>query len=235
MEEKRRVKRFYKDVSIDSTGGRFAIALDGRMAKTPARSALSAPTQRLAEAVAQEWRSQGEHIEQRTMPLTGMLTAAIDGKASDAQGWRDQVLQYLQSDLVCYRADGPVSLVARQAECWDPYLDFMRKAFKADLVTTSGIVAVGQPEKSVSSVCDALNAQSAETLFALQILTAISGSAVIALGVWKGVFPMEQAFEASRLDEQFQEEKWGVDEEAKGREAGLRRDFMTAAKFLTLL
>lgn len=234
MSEQVPIKRFYKDVSIAPQDGRFAIRLDGRSARTPGRKSLSATTQALAETVAQEWRNQKAEIDQRSMPISGMLTASIDGGASARDGWRDEVLKFLGTDLVCYRATSPEALAARQAEIWDPYLDFMRACFGAPLVKTTGIVAVSQPDAAISALRRALEGEKPETLFGLQVATAIAGSAVLALAVWKGAASPADAFAASRLDERFQEEKWGVDDEAKAREARLEEDFQTAAWFLSL-
>ncbi len=235
MTEPARPKRFYKDVTVTPHEGRYAIALDGRKAKTLGRYVLSAPTQALADSVAGEWAAQGEHIDRNTMPLTGMLSAALDGGVSEAKEWRDEVLNYLGSDLICYRADGPEKLVSRQAEVWDPFIEFMRREFGAILVTTSGVVAVSQPDASIVAVRSRLSRETPETLFAMMVATAISGSAVLALALWNNAEAAETLFAASRVDEWFQEESWGVDEEAKAREERLRTDFLKAAEFLALL
>ena len=235
MSDAVRPKRFYKDVSVVPHEGRHAVVLDGRIAKTMGRKALAAPTPALAEAVAREWAGQGEHIDRASMPLTAMLSAAIDSGEDGAGQWRDEIVGYLGSDLVCYRADAPQALAERQADVWDPYVEFMRRSFGAILMTTSGIVAVPQAEASLSAVRAALANETPETLFALRIATAISGSAVLALALWKGDASAHALFEVSRVDERFQEERWGVDEEAKSREDRLREDFLKAAEFLALL
>lgn len=235
MSETVRPKRFYKQVAVMPHEKRFGIALDGRLAKTMGRKVLSAPTQALADAVAGEWAAQGEHIERTSMPLTGMLSAAIDGGADDAESWREEIVKYLGSDLVCYRADQPQALAERQAAVWNPYIEFMRAEFGAILVTTAGVMAVPQADASSAAVRNALSVTASETLFAVQIATAIAGSAVLALALWKEAEDAETIFEASRIDERFQEERWGVDEEAKAREERLKADFITVARFLSLL
>lgn len=229
-----RPRRFYKDVSVVPHEDRHAIALDGRLAKTRRRHILAAPTLALGEAVAIEWAGQGEHIDRASMPLTGMLSAAIDGGAGEAQKWREEVVNYLTSDLVCYRADAPDALAERQADIWDRYIEFMRREFGAILVTTTGILAVPQADASLSAVRAELQKQTPETLFALQIATAISGSAVLALALLKEADSPQTLFEASRIDERFQEERWGVDDKAKAREDRLRADFLKTAEFLAL-
>lgn len=235
MREAVRPKRFYKDVLAVPHEGRHAIALDGRIAKTMGRKALAAPTLALAEAVAAEWAGQGEHMDRASMPLTAMLSAAIDSGEDGASQWREEIVGYLGSDLVCYRADAPQALAERQADIWDPYVEFMRLEFGAILMTTAGIVAVPQADASLSAVRTALANETPETLFALRIATAISGSAVLALALWKGESGAQTLFEASRIDERFQEERWGADEEAKAREEQLRADFLKGAEFLSLL
>lgn len=235
MSETVRPKRFYKEASVVPHEGRHAIALDGRMAKTMGRNVLCAPTATLADAVALEWADQGDEIDRATMPLTGMLSAAIDAHDDDAEAWREEILKYLGSDLVCYRADTVEKLSARQAAIWDPYVEFMRTEFGAMLVITTGIMAVPQPDASLTAVRSVLSKVASEELFALQIATAIAGSAVLALALWKNLEDAETIFEASRIDERFQEERWGVDEEAKAREDRLKADFLTVARFLSLL
>lgn len=235
MSEAARPKRFYKDVCVVAHEGRHAVALDGRIAKTVDRKALSAPTLALAEAVAREWAGQGERIDRASMPLTAMLSAALDTGEAGADEWREEIVGYLGTDLVCYRAESPQALAERQAHVWNPYVEFMRRAFGAILMTTAGIVAVPQPDASLGAVRAALSKETPETLFALRIATAISGSAALALALWKGEAGAEALFEASRVDERFQEERWGADEEAKAREERLRADFLKAAEFLALL
>lgn len=229
-----RIKRFYKSVSVEERENRFAVLLDGRALKTQGGEELLAPTISLAEAIADEWAGQGEHIVRSSMPMTGMQSAAIDGAGVSGE-WLDEVLNYLRSDLVCYRADTQGALAERQAKVWDPYINFMREEFGALLVTTTGIVAITQPEAGLGAVRRALSKEAPETLFALQIATAICGSAVLALSAWRHAVSAEAAFEASRVDERFQEESWGVDDEATDREARLRSDFLAVAQYLLLL
>lgn len=230
-----RIKRFYKEASLKEEGGRFYVCLDDRNARTRAKQPLSTPSTALAEALVDEWNAQEEFIDQGAMPLTGILSAAIDGEDEAADKWRNEILEYLKSDLVCYRAEEPAELAERQRDVWDPYLDYMRQEFGAALVVTSGVVAVPQPEIAVDAVRKSLEAENPETLFALRLATAITGSAALALALWRGDFPPDDIFEASRVDERFQEARWGVDDEAKEREDRMRAEFLAVSRFLTLL
>ncbi|WDI31017.1 hypothetical protein PUV54_13745 [Hyphococcus flavus] len=228
-------KRFYKDVATDQLDGRYRILLDSRPARTRGKNLLTAPTQALADAIAGEWDAQSETIDQISMPLTGVMAAAIDGGESAAQTWLDEILNYLGSDLVCYRADEPAELVERQAAVWDPYLDFARAEFGAPLMKTQGIIAVSQPQLSIDAVRSHLAEQPPETLFALRLATAITGSAVLALALWRNAYGPEEIFEASLVDERFQEQRWGVDEEAMARQSRLGAEFASIARFLNLV
>lgn len=229
-----RIKRFYKTVSLEAVEDGHGVLLDGRRALTKARRPLVAPAADLGAAVAAEWEAQGEHIDRETMPLTALLSAAIDYGEEDAEANRTEVLNYLRSDLLCYRAAAPQALAERQAIMWDPYLDWLRAEFGARLIVTEGVSAVDQPENAVAAVGGVLEEMSAHHLIALKGATAISGSAILALALWKSASPAEDIFEASLVDERFQQERWGVDAEAEAREQGMRREFLQIAEFLRL-
>lgn len=230
-----RIKRFYHSVGVKPDREGYAAQLDGRPARTKSGKLLSASTKALAEAVAAEWSAQGDTIDHRTMPLTGLLSAAIDGGEEAAADWRAEILNYLGTDLLCYRADRPQALTELQAAVWDPYLDWLRREFGAALVTTRGVAAIGQPGAAVEAVRRRLEGQSTPMLLGLRTAAAIAGSAVLALALWKQAFPAEEIFNASRLDEHFQEKQWGVDLEAEAREEAMRREFLCVARFLALL
>lgn len=227
--------RFYKDVSFKAVDDGYAILLDGRTARTRGQYPLIAPTKPLSEAVAEEWRAQADHIDQETMQLTALLSAAIDGAKTSAGGWVEDILAYLQSDLVCYRAETPGALVEKQQAVWDPYLVWLHREFGAVLVTTMGIVAVDQPDAAVATIRDTFSGLPAPVLYGVKTAAEISGSAVLALALWKRAFDPDAIFEASRLDERFQEQRWGVDAEAKLREERLHSEFSAVASFLGYL
>ncbi len=143
-----------------------------------------------------------------------------------------EIARYLETDLVCHRADTPAALRERQQMVWAPYLSWFENEFGAVLNVAAGIIAVAQPEAAAASVKAALKDQPLEIVQALKTATSIAGSAVLSLALWRGAFPAEQIFEASRVDERFQEEQWGEDAEAKARENMMRDEFMKAAALL---
>jgi chaperone required for assembly of F1-ATPase len=225
------VKRFYTEVA-QADG---AILLDGRPVKTPARRPLALPTGALAEAVAAEWRAQGEEIDPRSMPLTGLANAAIDRVAPDPDGFAGPLAAYAETDLLCYRADGPDDLVARQTAEWDGPLDWARARYDVHFAVAHGIVHTAQPPATVARLTGALRAYPAFPLTALSQIVTIGGSLVVALALAEGAIADDRAFDVTHLDELWQAERWGEDQLARDARAARRADFRAAARFLSLL
>lgn len=227
------VKRFYKAVSVNETDDGFEIRLDERPLRTKSRNILIAPTVSLADAIRREWDEQEDEIDLASTPLTNLLADAIDADA--APQWRDDILDYLRSDLVCYRAGAPQALVERQADAWDQYLDWLRNELAAALVVTTGVMSTPQPDIAIDRIRTTLDAASRETLSALRKATAITGSAVMALALWKKVFAAHDIYAASIVDETFQAEQWGEDAEALARRRVIEQEFIHVGQFLELL
>lgn len=229
------MKRFWTEAAVVEAGDGFGIALDGRPVKTPARVALAVPMRGLAEAIAEEWRASGETVDPRAMPLTGLANAAIDRVAADPAMFAADLARYGESDLTCYRAEGPEPLVARQAESWDALLDWARRRYDVDFTCTSGIVHTPQPDDTVVKLAHAVAVLDPFRLAALSPLVTIGGSLVAGLAVLEQAVPPETAWEAVSLDDRWQAEQWGEDAEAAAALDNRRRDFLAAARFLELL
>lgn len=217
------------------TDGGFGVALDGRRLKTPGRIDLVVPTRALADAIAAEWQDCGERIDPRAMPLTGLANAAIERVAADRQAFAANLTRYAEGDLFCYRADGPATLVARQAESWDTLLGWARRRHDVDFATCAGVMHVAQPRETVRKLGHAVASLDNFQLAALSPLVTIGGSLVAALAVLEEMMPAEDAWEAVSLDERWQLEQCGDDPEARAALDARRRDFMAAAQFLLLL
>jgi chaperone required for assembly of F1-ATPase len=226
------VKRFYEKVEV---GADRRILLDGRPVKTPGRRDLAPPSLGLAEAIAEEWEAQAETIDPRAMRLTGLANAAIDRIAADMAPFARGLAIYGESDLLCYRAEGPATLVVRQQELWDPVLGWARRRFDVGFELTTGIVHRAQPAATVERLAQAVTARSAFELAGLSPLVTISGSLVIALALAEGAVSLDEAWAAASLDEQWQIDTWGADAEAVASLANRRADFEGAHRFLTLL
>ncbi|GGE83153.1 ATP12 family chaperone protein [Sphingomonas prati] len=230
------MKRFWTDVAVvpaDSAPG-YAITLDTRPVRTPMRLPLVLPTRALADAVAAEWATQGEEVDPRTMPMTGLSNAAIDRVMPDAKLFVDQIAAYAETDLLCYRADAPNTLVARQAEAWDPLLAWARTRYDVALRVTTGIVHVAQPPETLARLRTAVAAHDAHALAALSPLTTIAGSLIAALAVAERHLDADAAFDLTHLDELWQVERWGEDTLATEARVLRKADFVAAARFLDL-
>jgi chaperone required for assembly of F1-ATPase len=229
------VRRFYKHASHRAVDGGFEILLDARPVKTPARSELVVPVERLAASIAAEWNAQGDELDPRSMPFTGLANAAIDHVIPDRLAFARGLWSYGESDLLCYRAEAPAPLVERQARHWDKLLAWARRRFDIDFEVVPGIMHRAQPQATVARLADAVESLDAFRLAALSPLVTISGSLVIALALAEGAVPLDEAWEAASLDETWQTEQWGEDAEAAARFANRRRDFDAACAFLNLL
>jgi chaperone required for assembly of F1-ATPase len=231
---KQAIKRFYATADVAETDGGFALRLDGRIAHTPAKRPLVAPTRALAEAIAAEWAAQGETFSPATMPLTRLAHSAIDGVAGALEPAIAEVAGYAGSDLVCYRALEPEELAQRQAAAFDPVLAFAEQALGARFLLAGGIMHVAQPEASLQAVCAAIPREPF-AVTALHALTSLSGSALLALAVARGAMTAEAAWAAAHVDEDFQIERWGADDEAQRRREARSHEFAAAARALDML
>lgn len=228
-------KRFYKLAEAIETDGLFAIALDGRKARTPARELLAMPSRPLAEAVAAEWAGQGERIDPTTMPLTRLVNVAIDGVAKEIDAVAAEIVRYAGSDLVCYRADTPDRLIARQSAHWDPVLAFARDELGARFLLAEGVMFVEQPAETIEAVRHAVPKDDPFTLAALSVVTTLTGSALIALALHRRRIALDDAWAAAVVDETWSAELWGEDSEATIRQANRRREFEAAIRLLELV
>jgi len=226
------VKRFWQTVDVTPDGG---IALDGKPVRTPGRAPLQLPTRALADAVADEWRAVDDAIDPRAMPLTGLANAAIDRIATDPATFAAGLAAYAESDLLCYRAESPAELVARQAAAWDPLLDWARETFGVAFVVTTGIIHRPQPPETLARLGGAVAAYPPFALAALSPVVTISGSLVAALALAERAADPEAVWLASELDADWQAEQWGEDDLAAPARQARRRDYEAGVRMLELL
>lgn len=225
-----KAKRFWKETALTETDAGFGVALDGRPVRTPAKAALILPTRAMAEAVQAEWDAVEDQIDPRTMPFTRTANAAIDKVAVQKTEVADMIADYGGTDLLCYRADEPQELRARQDAAWDPLLDWAAETHGARLRVTSGVMHLAQPEEALAPLRKTVRECSPFQLAALHDLVALSGSLVIGLAVGPGQEAPEALWDVSRVDETWQEEQWGKDEEAQIQAALKRTAFLHAAR-----
>ncbi len=226
------MKRFYKVAEVTPERG---IALDGRIVRTPAKAELRLPNDALARAIADEWQAQSEEINPHTMPLTGLANAAIDRVLPDPPAFAETLALYGESELLCYRAEDPPTLVALQNQDWNPILGWAQSRYDVGFTLVRGIMHQPQPPETLSRLRAALNARTPWELAALHPVVTITGSLVISLAVAEAKLDAHTAFDAAHLDELWQEEQWGADDFALEARAAHRRDFDAACRFLELL
>ncbi|MET0544830.1 MAG: ATP12 family protein [Caulobacterales bacterium] len=230
-------KKFYKAATVApaANGPGYAVLLDGRSLRTPAKAVFNVPTQALARLVAEEWNAQGEHILPASMPATRMANVAIDRMSQTREGTIAEIVKYANSDLLLVRAEEPEELAAAERHAWDPILHWAEEALGAVFIPTAGIMIGGQDHKALDIIAAEADAFDNFKLTALAHLGALYGSSLLALAVLKGRISAEEGFEASRADEAWQEAKWGVDYEAADRTARLKGEVHAVARFLSAL
>ena len=228
------LKRFWSEASVVADGGGHAIRLDGKPVRSPGRSVLAVPSRALAEGIAEEWRAQETAVDPGAMPLTRAANTTLDKVAPQPREVAAHLVEYGGSDLLCYRAEGPADLVARQAEGWDPMLDWAEAAFGVRLSVTRGVMPVAQPAAAMAALGRRAGAFSDWELTALSEFVTLSGSLVLGLAAMEGRAP-ETLWPLSRIDEDWQAERWGVDVEEASRIAVKRAAFLQAGRYLELL
>lgn len=228
------VKRFWTEVTVDGSAAGYAVHLDARPVKTPGKRDFRVGSHVLARAIAQEWEAQGEVVDPAAMPLTRYVNSVLDGLAEQRDEVIGIVAGYAGTDLLCYRAESPDTLVARQAERWDPLLDWARTTYDAPLILAAGVMPVSQPPTSLERLKTLVTAHDDFELAALHDLVAISGSLILGLAVSEKRLSAPEAFALSRLDEDWQIEQWGEDEEAAAVAVRKAGEFSDAARFLEL-
>jgi chaperone required for assembly of F1-ATPase len=224
-------KRFYKSVTVEEGQAGLAILLDARPVKTPARQALAAPSRAIADAIAAEWWAQGETIDPATMPMTTLANSIIDGVTPRAGDVAADIAKFLTSDLLFYRAGGPEGLVRRQGEHWDPILAWATDALGARFVLAEGVMPVAQPESALNAAAKAIPT-GPWVVGALQVVTALTGSALLALALAHGACNSDEVWVAAHVDEDWNSDQWGTDELALERRAARRAEFDAAALVL---
>ncbi|MCM8558470.1 ATP12 family chaperone protein [Sphingomicrobium sediminis] len=229
------MKRFWTDVAVVELDGGYGIELDGRSLKTPARKDLVLPSETLAREISGEWEAVGEKIDPAAMPMTGLANAAIDRVELAKEAFASELAAFAETELCCYRAEHPDSLVAKQAAAWDPLLDWASNHYGIEFEKTAGIIHVAQPEATLTKLRDEVLGEDAFTLAGLSPLVRNGGSLIAALAVRHGAVEANKAWDAVEVDRLHQIEEWGEDAEAEKAAESRRGDFLAGARFLSLL
>ena len=229
-----RRKRFYAHAGVVQGSDGFAIALDDKPIRTPSGRQVVAPVRVIADAIVAEWEAQQEFIDPLTMPMTRFANSVVDAVADRVEAVTSDITKYFQSDLLFYRAGHPAALVAREAAHWDPPLFWAADALGAHFILAEGIMHVRQPDSAIAAARAALPADP-WSVAALHVVTTLTGSALLALALLRGVLDQDQVWAAAHVDEDWNIEKWGVDEEVAARRAARLVDFTAAAGIIEAL
>ena len=226
-----KAKRFWTEAGVVETDNGFRVTLDGRSIKTPAKTDLIVPTRPLASAIAEEWDQQEDVVNPLTMPFTRSANAAIDKVAVQQQEVVDMLAAYGDADLLCYRADGPTDLQVRQADQWDPYLNWAADALGARLSPVQGVMHAAQNPDALQALKQQTQALTTFELTAFHDLVSLSGSLILGFAAARAWRPVDDIWRASRLDELWQEENWGPDDEATAQAETKKVAFFHAIAF----
>lgn len=230
-----KAKRFWKTAEVDARDDGFAVRLDGRPVKTPAKAPLVVPTEDMARAIAVEWDAQEDVINPHSMPVTRAANAAIDKVRHQHAEVAQMIADYGDADLLCYRAASPVELIQRQAQAWDPPLDWAADTFGVRLHTVTGVMHAPQDQANLAVLAGHVHKMDAFVLTAFHDLVSLSGSLIIGFATLSGYRTPEELWQISRVDELWQQELWGVDEEAAEHAARKESDFLAAKRFHDLV
>lgn len=230
------MKRVYKAVAVEEGAeSAFAVTLDGRPLRSPGKRPLSLPTWQLAEAVAAEWDAQGEEIDPHSMAMMGFAATVADRVTPQRAHVVGEIAGYAGSDLLCFLADGPEDLIARQMALWTPWRERAEKTLSVSLAVTSGVMPIRQSDETLAAFRAAVSAIGDWYLAPLHTVTSITGSLVLGLAFLEGALDAAGAFDLSQVDEAYQVEKWGQDREAEQRRRGLLAEIKAAERFKGLL
>jgi chaperone required for assembly of F1-ATPase len=227
-------KRFWTQSAVTEADGGFAVELDGRPVKTPAKAGLIVPTQAMAQAIAAEWDAQEKEVDPTTMPFTRSANAAIDKVQHQHAEVADMLADYGDSDLLCYRATHPQELQQRQAEQWDPALDWAASTLAARLLPVAGVLHKPQDASALQGLRQRVHDFNDFQLAAFHDLVSLSGSLILGFAASADWRKAEDIWEISRLDELWQIEQWGHDDEAHAASEVKRAAFLHAKRFFDL-
>jgi chaperone required for assembly of F1-ATPase len=230
------LKRFYTIAEGVENEDDFTLVLDGKPAFTPGKNRIALPNAAAITILANEWNAQGETVNAASMPFTRLVNTAIDGVAITLDEVRGEVLRYGRSDLIFYRAGEPERLVIAQEQAWDPVLAWARDALNARFILVQSITFTDQPSRSLDRLAEAVSPFSTPfAMAALSVMTTLTGSLLITLAHIHGVLNVEAAWSAAHVDEHYQEQLWGQDEEAIQRRKNRFQDFEAASRMVQSL
>jgi len=229
------MRRFYDKVDVAAGEEGWSVRLDGRPVKTPAKRPLVLPSEAMARGVAEEWAAQAEEVRPETMPLGRLATSAIDLMPERRGDVIEEVMAIARADMLCYRALSPAELARRQRARWQPWLAWAEEALAAAFTTTDSLAPVEQPPGTLNRLRQAVAALGDWRLLGVHAATRLTGSALLALAIERGRLGADEAVDLALLEERYEIELWGLEEEQAERHRILEQDLAAACRFLRLL
>jgi len=229
-------KRFYTEVAAGPVDGGFVVTLDGRQVRTPGKKLpVIVPAADIATTMAEEWAVQGEFIDPATMPMVRLVNSGIESGEEMIPAFRDEIIKFASSDLLLYRAESPQELVSEQEVVWDNALTTLARHFGLSFQPTMGIMHQPQPKATLDRLAEALTGENLLVYTALVSIAGLTGSGLLAIGLWHKLFSPDLVWKAAHIDEDYQISQWGEDEEAAERRAKRREEFHAAVAVLDAL
>jgi chaperone required for assembly of F1-ATPase len=228
-------KRFYKEAGVGVVDGGFTVTLDGRATRTPGRVPVVVPSADIATAMAAEWAAQGKEIDPLTMPLVRLINSTIETGEAKVPALREEIVKFAGNDLLLYRAEGPDTLVGLQEASWDGALVAIARYFGVSFRPTIGILHQEQPKATLDKLAAVLEEENLFVLAALNSITTLTGSGLLAIAIWHRLLSPDEAWSAAHVDEDFQQSQWGTVEEAVTRRTRRRAEFDAAVSVLEMM
>ncbi len=228
------MKRFYKQVSVGSDEAGWRVLLDGRAIKTVSGKPQTLPTRALAEALAEEWADQGDELDPAGFVLRDLADYAIDVVAKDRADAIRGLVAYAGTDTLCYRAEPDEPLRERQEALWEPLLHAAEQRWDVHFERIAGIMHRAQPAATLARMEAVLGAEDAYALAALNTLTHLASSLIIALAALAPEADADALWDLANLEEDWQASLWGKDAEAEALRAQRLATFKAAMRFARL-
>jgi chaperone required for assembly of F1-ATPase len=225
-------KRFYKQSGVGVVDNGFTVTLDGRPTRTPGKVPVVVPSAAIATAMAEEWAAQGEDVDAQTMPTVRLINSALESGEAMVPAFRDEIVKFAGNDMLLYRADTPRELVAAQEALWDPALVKLARHFGVKFQPTVGITHQPQPASTLARLAESLEGEGLFVMTALVSITGLTGSGLLAIGLWHELFTPDEVWAAAHVDEDYQSDLWGAVDEAVKRRQTRRVEFDAAVRVL---
>ncbi len=228
-------KFLYNEVAAQmSADGNFMIKVDGQVFKTPNGETVVGNGM-LIKALAEELKTQKTELNFHDMPLTRYVFTAFDRVRGRRDSVINEIVRYVETDLLCYRVSSPQELVKKQDKLWQPLVDWSKDKYGIGLITSVGTLSILQDPATLKKVHQIIKLMNNFRLTGMYKAVALSGSAIVGLAILEGTLTVEKAWKIANLEESWQLERWGHDTELLERLTISKKEFADLGHFLSLI